>query len=300
MTPATQPDGGTLPSPATIQAAVSLLGDPMPAVAQTCAQRILDWGKSAIPFLREAAELSDARLRVRARALLRTIDLRTWVGEVRGFADRLRRVRGLAITDFSMLEEGACLLSVVGRSLQCPRDELVERLDEGGRAVARLVAGRSAATAARLLGEYLNGDQGFDGRRGSFYEPSDVTVDTVLTQRSGTPIALCLIYLLIGRRAGLRLTGVNMPDQALLRLHAPRPVLIDPFHGGRTVTRADCVRYLRGLGYSYPASYFLGDLDDRQVLLDFVGNLARVYGYKEDRGLCQAIEQARELLGGGS
>ena len=295
-----QPDEGTLPSLATIQAAVSLLGDPMPTVARACSQRILDWGKSAIPFLLEAAEHPDARLRVRARALLRTIDLRAWVDDVRRFADRLHAARSAAITDFALLEEGVCLLSAVGRPLQRSRDELVARLDAGGRAVARLVAGRSAATAARLLGEYLAGEQGFDGERGSYYEPRDVSIDTVLARRSGTPIALCLVYLLIGRRAGLRLTGVNMPDHALLRLHGARPVLIDPFHGGRTVTRADCVRYLRGLGYSYPASYFLGDLDDRQVLLDFVGNLARVYGYKEDRGLCQAIEQARGLLGGGS
>jgi regulator of sirC expression with transglutaminase-like and TPR domain len=293
---AMQPDGHTLPSPSTVQAAVSLLGDPLPNVVRLCSEQILAWGAAASDALNEAAEHPDARLRVRARALLRTLRLREWVDRVEGFAARLRGARPRSLTGFELLEEGALLLSAIDRPLASPAEDIRAHLDRLGRVASRLTAGRSAASAARQLGEYLGRGEGFHGSRGTSYGIADAALDLLLERRRGMPATLALLYLVVGRRAGLRLTRVDVPDHALLRLHGPRPVLIDPFHGFRTVTRADCLRYLRTVGYGHPASRLLRDLSDREVLGDFVASLRQVAGYKEDRGLCRAIARAGELL----
>jgi regulator of sirC expression with transglutaminase-like and TPR domain len=296
MPQAMHPDGGTLPSPSTIQAAVSLLGDPLPNVVRLCSAQILAWGAAASDALAEAAEHADPRLRVRARALLRTLRLREWVDRVADLAARLRCERASSLAGSALLEEGVLLLSAVGRPLAMLRDDIAAHLERLGNAVARATAGRSSISAARQLGETLADREDMRGARGPRYEPGDVGLDRLLERRRGTPATLALLYLLVGRRAGLRLSRVVMPDHALLRVHGSRPVLIDPFHGGRTVTRADCLRYLRTVGHRHAAGELLRDMSDREVLCDFVASLRQVAGYNEDRGLCRAIERAGELL----
>ena len=49
----------------------------------------------------------------------------------------------------------------------------------------------------------------------------------------GVPVTLSMIYLLVARWAGLTVSGVGMPTHFLVRLHGVRPVLVDPYYGGR-------------------------------------------------------------------
>src|SRR5690606_12764614 len=141
---------------------------------------------------------------------------------------------------------------------------------------------KSALTSARLLAAYLRHDLGFDGSHSSFYELSSVHFDQVLEGRRGVPVTLALLYLLVGRRAGLAIAGMAIPDHFLVRVHGVRPVLLDPYHEGRQVTKADCIRYLRVAGYGLHTSSYLHDVPDRQILDCLLRNLLRVYGYRED------------------
>jgi regulator of sirC expression with transglutaminase-like and TPR domain len=156
-------------------------------------------------------------------------------------------------------------------------------------------AGRTAVTSARLLAGYLTGEIGYGGSRSNYYDVSNILFDKVVAQRRGVPVSLALLYILIGRRAGLDITGVALPDHFLVRVHGARPVLLDPFHGGRTITKVDCLRYLRSAGYASDANS-LSEVDDRAILLAFLGDLQRVYGYREDREICEALQRARRLF----
>ena len=66
-----------LPRPSVVEAAVRLLGDDDPGVVQACADRLIGWGESSRRAIERAARDSDPRVRVRARALLRTLTIRT-------------------------------------------------------------------------------------------------------------------------------------------------------------------------------------------------------------------------------
>jgi regulator of sirC expression with transglutaminase-like and TPR domain len=264
---APQPDRP--PSRAALQAAIQLLGDAQPNVHAAARTRLLLWGEAARDALSEAGEAGDAATRLRARAALRVLDVRHLLQR---FATlHLERAASRAVAP---LLDGATLLSQMVRTFVPEADELRQWLRSEAALLRSRFAGRSGPTRARLLAERLAGELGFRGGDASCLELDHVLLDRVLQTRTGTPVALSLVYLLVARAAGLSVAGVGMPDHFLVRLHGPRPVLLDPFHGGRTVTKTDCVRYLKSLGHGHVREH-LRDLSDREVLVHYLRSLRR-------------------------
>jgi regulator of sirC expression with transglutaminase-like and TPR domain len=219
-----------------------------------------------------AARDGDVPTRLRARALLRQLDvgccLRQFAaldldGERRGAPEPLL--------------EGAVLASHMVRTFAPAASEL-RRFLEGEAATLRArFVGRSLPTCARLLSERLTGELGFRGAEAARRDMDHVLLDRVIARRVGWPVSLSLVFLLVGRWAGLTVTGVGMPDHFLVRLHGSRPVLVDPFHGGRSITKADCVRHLRSMGYGQVREH-LRDLTDRELLAHYLRDLRRAAG----------------------
>lgn len=257
------------PTPAQIAAAIALLGDDRGPVQAAASERLRRWGEAARKPLQAAAEAEPVLLRMRARALLRALDV---AKDLRRFAElRLGRSgRGPAAT----LLEGAVLLTQMVRTFVPDAHELGERLRREANVLRRESVGRSLPTCARLLAERLHGGLLLSGGDASHDELEHVSIDRVLDQHIGVPVALSLIYLLVARLGGLSAAGVALPDHFLVRLHGPRPVLVDPFHGGRTVTKTDCARYLRANGHR-PVRDWLRDLTDREVLIHYLRGLQR-------------------------
>jgi regulator of sirC expression with transglutaminase-like and TPR domain len=284
---------GQRPKTSSMRAAISLLTDSDPKVVSTCRAQILEWGRAVRPLLVETSRRGEARLRAQARGMLRTMELLDWGEQVREYAASLPSEDVLPLQQF---EEGVVLLSGMGRQDKSRATTIRKALDVFADDLRPRVAEKSALTSARLLAAYLRHDLGFDGSHSSFYELSSVHFDQVLEGRRGVPVTLALLYLLVGRRAGLAIAGMAIPDHFLVRVHGVRPVLLDPYHEGRQVTKADCIRYLRVAGYGLHTSSYLHDVSDRQILDCLLRNLLRVYGYREDHEICSAIETARRHL----
>lgn len=283
------------PSTATVLAAIDLLGDDNPKIVDVCRQRLVAWRGMARSYLNDAVSHPDAAVRLRVRSILRVLDQKDWCDAVARFAAKLPADGHL---DASTLEHGALLLSAMGRRGKVRARRVAQTLDRHGAELERRIQGKSTLTMARLLSGYMAGRQGYSGNRSSFYNAANVNLDSVLERRLGVPVSLSLLYMLVGRRAGLHVTGVSIPDHFLVRVHGTKPVLLDPYHEGRSVTKADCIRYLRRAGFGLHTSSYLEDVSDRQVLGYLVRNLSRVYGYREDNDSCTALEFARQSLMG--
>jgi hypothetical protein len=288
-----QPHGSpepSSPSPAQIAATINLLGDDRGPVQTAARERLLRWGDLAVVQLREGAECDHVRTRSRCRALLRSFEVR----------DCLRRFGRLRIGrsgrgSAPALLEGAVLLSNMVRTFVPEAAELGRDLRREANRLRREFAGRSLPTCARLLAELLHDELGLQGGNASVLELDHVLVDRVLKQGTGVPVSLSLIYLLVARWAGLSVAGVAMPDHFLVRLHGVRPVLVDPFHGGRMITKADCARYLRRTGHDQVNEH-LRDLTDRELLIHYLRNLRRAAKYRAVPETQQTLGRALELL----
>lgn len=281
------------PTSSSALAAISLLTDNDPKVVHACRRQILHWGKTVRPLLVRTAEGVDRPLAARAREVLRSVDLADWLRRVRDFSVDLPREGRMT---WSHLEQGVLLISSVDRRERVDETQLASILDGYAEELRPRVEGKSPVTCARLLTGYLGTRLGYAGSQSSFYDVANIHFDEVVSIRRGVPVALTLIYLLVARRAGLDVAGVSIPDHFLLRVKGPRPVLIDPYHEGRQVTKADCTRYLRHAGYSLHMTSYLEDVHDRQILDCLLRNLLRVYGYQEDHELCSILDSARQAL----
>ncbi len=278
------------PTPAQITAAILLLGDDRGPIQTAARERLLRWGELAVAQLREGGEAEPVRTRARCRALLRTLEIR---GCLRRFA-RLRLGRGGRGSAPALLE-GAVLLSKMVRTFVPDALELAARLRRHANELRGEFVGRSLPTRARLLAERLHDALGLQGGDASVLELDHVLIDRVLEHRTGIPVSLSLIYLLTARWAGLSVAGVALPDHFLVRLHGVRPVLVDPYHGGRSITKADCARYLRASGHDQVREH-LRDLTDREVLIHYLRSLRRAASYRAVPETEQTLGDALALL----
>ena len=124
----------------------------------------------------------------------------------------------------------------------------LQRLERMGEAAdGRLQRQDSRDTAAQIatLNAYLFEELGFSGNREHYDDPRNSFLNEVLDRRLGIPISLAVVYLEIGRRAGLRLEGVNFPGHFLVRVHAEEDAIVDPFHAGAQLSEVDCRQLLR-------------------------------------------------------
>jgi regulator of sirC expression with transglutaminase-like and TPR domain len=122
------------------------------------------------------------------------------------------------------------------------------RLERMGEAAAGRLQRQDAGDTASLiatLNAYLFEELGFSGNRERYDDPRNSFLNEVLDRRLGIPISLALIYLEIGRRAGMRLEGVNFPGHFLVRVRAAEDTIVDPFHAGALLSEVDCRQLLR-------------------------------------------------------
>ncbi len=114
-------------------------------------------------------------------------------------------------------------------------------LDELAERVAGAVSGAgSAAEAASSLGRALGATEGFGGTPEDYADLRSSLLPDVLQRRRGLPILLSVVYVEVGRRLGVQVSGVGLPGHFVVRVDGPGgPVVLDPFGGGRVMSDAE-------------------------------------------------------------
>lgn len=121
--------------------------------------------------------------------------------------------------------------------------EQVEHLAE--LALIRLADSPTVHTRLLRFNHFLFDEMGFRGDTTNYYDPRNSFLNDVLVRRSGIPITLSVLYLVIGRRAGLELSGIGLPAHFVVRHETVDPmqrVYIDPYHRQILPNREACRR----------------------------------------------------------
>ena len=147
---------------------------------------------------------------------------------------------------------------------------------------------------ARAIAGYLFEEVGFRGNPGDYYHPDNSFLNRVLETRTGIPITLSLVFLEVGRRLGLRCSGVGLPGHFIVRLDDPGEYL-DPFNAGAALSASDCrdlVREMSG-GRLEWSDAFLTPSTKHDILFRMLNNLKSVYmrdaGYTKAVGVIQRM-----------
>lgn len=157
----------------------------------------------------------------------------------------------------------------------------------------RLTGATTLIEKAQALSEYLCGEVGFIGDGDNYDDLRNSYLHHVLERRKGIPISLSAIYLLVGRAAGLRMSGVGMPCQFLVRIESEDDdLLIDPYGGGRILDHDNTKALLSGFEPRLRKEY-LRSVTDRALLTRALANLIRVY---DGRGQYNRLQRVANLM----
>lgn len=135
------------------------------------------------------------------------------------------------------------------------------------------------------LNALLFDDEGFTGNPTQYDDPRNSFLPDVMERRTGLPIALAVVYIEVGRRAGVQLEGVSFPGHFLVRHHgggrrsAERDLIVDPFHGGAVLGPSDLRALLRKVAGDDAAfdRRLLVEASTSDTLVRMTTNLKRTY-----------------------
>jgi regulator of sirC expression with transglutaminase-like and TPR domain len=244
-------------------------------------------GSAAVPALREACEAADPRLRARARHALGVMALETIQHELEEFAQA-------DDSDFDL--EGAFVALSRIEYPELLRETVSARLDAIAEKIRPLLAEAVLpAERVRAMNIVLQDEMRFTGVRPDWNDLDSFAIHRVLERRSGVPITLSTIYLLVAQRLGIPLLGVGLPNHFLVRYDVPGPeMFIDPFYNGQTFTRRQCIQEYLG-DYCRKDAY-IQRVNGRDIAIRAVRGLTLIYSKREDRNRVRWLRRILETL----
>lgn len=277
----------SLPDPK-IRALIRLLSDEDARVAHTIADKLAEIGDRAVPMLREA-EIEQPEMAERIQEILEDIRGQRLEAEFHALS---------AWDDDALdLETGAFLIARFAypdfdpRPLVTTLDAMAEEVQE------RLGLKASGEETVKAINRYLFVEQGFAGNTRQYYEVENSYLNKVIERKTGIPISLSAVYLLISKRLGLPVFGVGMPGHFLVKYETGRyRIFVDSFNGGSLLTQKDCARFLEQAGYGFDER-FLQKTPDRTILIRMIKNLVAIYNKLEDTRKAARLTRFIEILG---
>ncbi len=125
----------------------------------------------------------------------------------------------------------------------------LERIDAMAQTLrARLRADIAPMEKLALLNRYLFEELGFAGNSNDYYDPRNSYLNEVIDRKLGIPITLAVLFIEVGRRIGLPLSGVSFPGHFLVKCALrDGAVVIDPYAKGASLGIKDLQKRLRVL-----------------------------------------------------
>jgi regulator of sirC expression with transglutaminase-like and TPR domain len=163
---------------------------------------------------------------------------------------------------------------------EAPIAKLHRKLDLWGTQLRpRLAAAASSRERLQAMTSFIAGDLGFHGNSDDYYEPGNSLLSEVIETKRGIPISLAMLYVILGRRAGMQIDGINLPGHFIARYER---ILFDPFHAGRILSRPDCEAILARQRLKTSSSYF-APASPRLVLMRMLANLVFIFERRGER-----------------
>jgi len=257
-----------LPEPQ-VTALIKLLGDEDPMVYQAVKQKLISLGSDTQIWLKPCQLSGDATLRKHAKDIVQHFDRET--------ADS--RFMAYCLQDESQLdlEKGALLFAQTQHPEINPTAYSALLDDMAGQLREWLATSDPKERLLVRVNEFIFNKLGFTGNMENYYDPDNSFINTVLNRRTGNPVSLCLVYVLLMRRLGFPVSGVGLPGHSVCRfMSATEEVYIDCFNLGKLLTRNDCIEHLTRCKHDIRDEY-LQPMTTRRMLARMCGNLEQIY-----------------------
>jgi regulator of sirC expression with transglutaminase-like and TPR domain len=275
--------------PPEISSLIRLLDDRDPYVTDQVGNRLVELGTEAVPFLEMASRGENLILKARALKILERI-------APQQLADAFRNLSNTS--DDIDLEKGVLLLMQFGHPSADP-EQIHQQLDHLAEGIAPKI--KPDETATQILGkltDYLFRQHGFHGNQDNYIDPDNSYLDTVLKNKTGLPIALSVLCILIGQRLQIPIVGIGLPYHFIAKYNSVAdPIFFDPFNRGRVLTSERCSEMVQGFGIQFE-DHFLIPVTHRETLTRMTQNLVNTYQKLNEEAKVSSLKEYSQILMG--
>jgi len=136
-----------------------------------------------------------------------------------------------------------------------------------------------------------------------FYNPLHSNLVYTIEQKRGLPITLAAIYMLVGSRLGMSVTGCALPGHFLARAeYAGRSFYVDCFHGGRVLSAKAVLDRYASSGTANVQEMLKTSADVKMIVRRVLTNLAYAYEKHADpdnsRFMADLLRDSEKFSGG--
>jgi regulator of sirC expression with transglutaminase-like and TPR domain len=149
----------------------------------------------------------------------------------------------------------------------------------------------------KILNHVLFKQLQFSGNTKNFHSPSNSMLSMVLESKKGNPISLCSIYLLIAKKLGLPIYGVNLPNLfVLIYKQEDSGFYINAFNKGVIFLKEDIKNFLEQLKID-PQPAFFDPCSNLAIVLRFLKNLSTSFEKLGETDKADEVQELLEILG---
>ncbi|MCH8312199.1 MAG: transglutaminase family protein [Nitrospinae bacterium] len=266
---------------------IRLLDDRDEFVRGKVRDQLIQIGEDALPFLEMATRTENPSLRAIAGGIIQAI-------YPKQLGEKFRQLALSARGSDLNLEKGIILLMEFGHPQSKPEDITVPLDQIAAKLRSRLDPDDAPEQAVQALTRFLFIEQGFAGNESNYLDPDNSYFNKVLQRRTGIPITLSALCLLVAERLNLPIVGVGLPGHYIVKYASlTDPIFFDPFHKGRILQREDCIQLVNSTGFKFE-EYHLSQSTHRETLVRMINNLVAAYG---QTGKLEKAQQLKEYIG---
>tara|TARA_B100001971_G_C18173251_1_gene528426 strand:- start:326 stop:1198 length:873 start_codon:yes stop_codon:yes gene_type:complete len=255
-------------------ALLSLLADEDSAVFEAIREEIISYGPTVSTWLQNYALDENPLIRCRTQEI--AVHFEQLVADTRFHAFCLNHGETFDLEEASWLLAQTAYPRINSVAYSAILDDYAHDL------MQQIDFGAEPEGIVATINHFIFNSLGYRGNEEDYYARENSYLNCVMDNRCGNPISLCIIYLLVCRRLGLPITGIGLPGHFLCRYQNPRQELyIDAFNLGRSLTKTDCMKYLKQSGYEFHEA-FLRPTSPRRILLRICSNLHQIHQHKGD------------------
>jgi regulator of sirC expression with transglutaminase-like and TPR domain len=281
-----------------LKALISLVDEPDQKIFLEISNKILTYGKDAIPYLEETWENSlDNEFRKRLLFLIHKIGFRNICNELEewlksGAGDLLQ-----AYTFISRLQYPGLSEEDIRTKLEQIKKDIWLEINDNSTPLEKI----------RVFNHVFYDIHNFRGDKDKkdFHSIQNLYLNTVMETGKGNPLSLGMLYMIIAREMNLPVHGVNLPDHFVLaytnenaedRLEFldEKEVLfyIDPFSKGAVFSKKELELFLREIKIE-PQELFYKPCSNPDIIVRLLNNLNFSY---EKMGLTEKTNDIEILL----
>ena len=274
-----------------LQHLIKLLDDESDFVYENIKERLISHGDNSINFIKEYADLTNPVIEQRANEIISTINF-----------DKLEhKFKNLDLDENKdLLEEAIFLISSFGYPdinidnykmiLDKMALDIEKKIDDMG------YLKNTNLDIINIINDYLFVEKRFDGNSENYYDADNSYINKVIDKKTGIPVSISVLYILISKRLNLPVFGVNLPSHFIIKYQdSTEEFFIDPFNKGIVISRDEVIQFLEKLGLDedeFNHIPYLKIAEDKEIIKRVFANLVNVFEKDKDE---VKLEQIKKL-----